>query len=1039
MRKSLFAVAFTLCLSLAAFGQGSAGLASISGSVKDSSGAAVPGAKVVVSNPAKGITRELTSNENGLFSAPALVPSDGYKVTVNKQGFAPWEANDLALAVGSSVELNISLNVGAVAEKVDVVAAGIAIEDKADVSQVIDSRQIQDLPINGRRVDQFAVLAPAVTLDGTFGLLSFRGTVTGNSFLTDGNDTTNQYYMENAGRTRATSQISGDAVQEFQVISAAGAAEFGRANGGIINTVTKSGSNGIHGTAFWFFRNRTLDARDRFATINPPEVRHQYGGSIGGPIKKDKLFYFLNTEITRRHFPMVSSQLRPGTIDPNNMVWLGCSAPATAAQCSAINSLLPRFFGLVDRSGNQELGFGKIDYRPNERNSLTFQLNYLRFISPNGIQTGIVSTTGAALGTNGLDSVRHRSGKASWTAVPTNSIVNEARFGWYKDRQADDVNPALAKGWPIGNTSLSVAGVSTLGGYNVLPRINPSENRFQYADNLSWTKGRHSMKFGVDISRTEDYSSSLTNRYGSYTYSSVTAFAQDFTSPAAGPSHYQSYTQAFGNPIVDTYITDIAWFAQDSFKVTPKLTVNFGLRYDHSFLPQPTITNPAYPQTGVIHSSSKDFAPRLGFAYALNNKTVLRGGYGLYYARYGSGMVNTLFSSNSVYQTSAFINSPTAAGAPVFPNILASSAAATGATSIFFASPNLRTPYSIQYDVALERQLSHSVSLSVSYIGSRGKQLLSERDLNVGPLSSTTATYTIEDSNYAAAGTYTTPLYLFSSRVDKNFSRVMQVENTSMSWYDGMAVQLNKRFSNYFSGQVSYTWSHALDENGSTGGNSASTIFLSGSSPTGLYNGGNQQDKGNAQLDQRHKLGASFLVKPKFTSSNSAFARYFVNGWEWGGILTLGSGRPLFETISSTLTTANFPGAFTGTVNGLGGDNRVPFLQQNPLRADGVARFDTRITKRLIFNERFSATLNFEVFNLTNTISNFSYFTQGYVAGNLGTLAAPKYTIAPCTVLAAAPTATVCGSPGPGTGSGSGGFPDGTNARRAQVSARFVF
>ena len=172
---------------------------------------------------------------------------------------------------------------------------------------VIDARQIMDLPINGRRVDTFVLLTPGVTNDGTFGLLSFRGVAGGNAFLMDGNDTTEQYYNENAGRTRIASQISQDAVQEFQVVSANFSAEYGRAMGGVVNTVTKSGSNDLHGTAYWFFRNRTLNARDRYATFNPPELRHQAGASLGGAIVKDKLFYFLNVDITRRNFPMVSS------------------------------------------------------------------------------------------------------------------------------------------------------------------------------------------------------------------------------------------------------------------------------------------------------------------------------------------------------------------------------------------------------------------------------------------------------------------------------------------------------------------------------------------------------------------------------------------------------------------------------------------------------------------------------------------------------------------------------------------------------------
>jgi hypothetical protein len=1022
-------------------------MGAISGTVRDVTGSSVPDAKVVVTNASLGLTRELTTTGAGTFVAASLVPSSGYKVSVSKQGFSTYEAKDIVLQVGQVLDLNVPLAVGAMTTAVEVTAAAATVDDvKTDVSQVVGNEMIQELPINGRRVDTFVQLTPAVTKDGDFGLVTFRGVLGGNTFLTDGNDTTNQYYMENAGRTRAHAQISQDAVQEFQVLSAVPSAEFGRANGGVINTVTKSGGNDLHGTAYWFFRNRSLNARDRYAAFNPSEVRHQTGATLGGPIKKDKLFYFGNVEITRRHNPLVSSLVN-NAINSAAQTWNGCGAPATPAQCAAANSILPRVFGLVDRHQDEELGFLKLDYRPDYKNSFTASVNYMRFLSPMGVQTGATSTNGGALGTNGDDSVRDRYGRASWTFVPTGSVVNEFRFGWFKDRQADDVNPVYSKGWPIGSTALSVNSVSPLSGYNVLPRVSPSENRYQFVDTFSWVKGRHALKFGVDSTRTEDYSNLLTNRYGSYTYgggctfngvtvsAGVTCFALDFTSPTPGPSHYSSYAQAFGNPIVDTVIPDIALFAQDVFKVNRKLTVNYGVRYERAFLPQPTVSNPAYPQTGVIPQSTKNFAPRLGFAYSIDDKTVFRGGFGLFYARPGSGMLNSLFTQNNVYTQSLSFNSPSQTGAPVFSNVLSSPAGTAGSSSIEFASPTLRTPYTEQLNIAIERALNSNTTLTVSYIMSRGKQLIALRDLNVGPLSSTIATYSILDTSLNPTGqTFTTPLYLFSNRIDKNFTRVLQVENGPMSWYDGLAVQLKEKIGRSFLATASYTWAHALDENQSTGGNNGSTIFFSNGAPTSYYNGDYSFDKGTGQLDQRHRLVTSFIAQPRFSKSNSAFARYVLNGWEWGGILTLASRRPTFETISSSLSTSNFPGAFTGSLNGLGGDNRVPFLQNNPLFIDPITRFDTRLTKNVPIGERYRIALSFEVFNLTNTVSNTSVLSQGYTVGNRGTLAAPNYVIAPCTSVSS------CASPlTPGVGTASAGFPDGTNARRAQAGLRFQF
>ncbi len=1035
MRKLMMAASLLAMASAAAWGQATAGLGAISGLVRDSSGAAVGSAKVTISNAALGITREITTTDAGVFAAPALTPNPGYTVTISKEGFGKYEAKDITIQVGETVNLNVALVVGSVAQSVDVVDTGVGVESKTEVSQVVDNRMITDLPINGRRVDQFVQLTPAVTKDADFGLVTFRGMAGGNNFLIDGNDTTNQYYNENAGRTRLGAQISQDAVQEFQVLTAAYSAEFGRASGGVVNTITKSGTNQFHGTVFWFFRNRTLDAIDRYSLVNgrpfdPPEVRHQFGGTIGGPIVKDKLFAFFDTELQRRTFPMVDSIIN-SSVNASSQTWIGCAAPATASQCAAINTLLPRMFGLTPRNGNQALYFLKLDYHLNDKNTFSASMNYLKWLSVNGIQTGIVSTVGAAVGTNGDDSVRDRIGKFSWTYVPSSTVVNEARFGWFKDRQADDFDPALQAGYPIGNTSLSVAGLGTLGGYNILPRILPSENRYQYIDNLSWVRGKHSFKFGFDIANTEDFSNSLSNRNGAYSYANVTAFAQDFTNPAPGPSHWSSYSQVFGNPIVDTTITDLGFYAQDAWKVSPKLTVNLGLRYEYSVLPQPSITNPNYPQTGHIPSAGKNFAPRIGFAYQINDKTVFRGGYGLYYARYISALISNLFTLNDVYTQSLSITSPTSAGAPIFPNILSSPAGAqAGNRAITFAAPDMRNPYTEQLNVAIERELSKTQTLSVSYIMNRGKRLFTVRDLNIGSLSSQVYNFNILNSSYQPTGdVYSTPLYLLSNRVDTRYGHINQVENGGKQWYDAMAVQYNKRFNGVLQGTIAYTWSHELDENQESGSNA---IFFS-SGPMGLYNGNYSLDKGSGNLDQRHRFVGTFIARPTFIKGTTNPLRHIINGWELDGILTLASGRPSFESVSFSSTTA-LPQAFT-TLDGLGGDNRVPWLPNNPLMIDPITRMDARIAKTIPIREKMSLTMLFEVFNLTNTISNTSVSAGGFTAANKGTAAAPNFVVAPC----ASATATTCAPTTPGLGTASGGFPDGTNARRGQVAVRFVF
>src|SRR5205085_253455 len=235
-----------------------------------------------------------------------------YAVTISKAGFAVQEHIGLDVLVGEVTRLEVTLEVAAAQTRLSVEGAPPVVDQtRTGVSQVIRSSQILNLPVNGRRADTYVLLTPAVVRDGVLGLVAFRGNAGGNAFLTDGNDTSNQFFDENAGRTRISTQISQDAVQEFQVLSSGYSAEYGRASGGIVNTLTRSGSNLPYGTAYWFFRNQALNARDPHSTVNPPERRHQAGGSAGGKMIKDKLFFFFNGEIHRRDFPLVASLGRP--------------------------------------------------------------------------------------------------------------------------------------------------------------------------------------------------------------------------------------------------------------------------------------------------------------------------------------------------------------------------------------------------------------------------------------------------------------------------------------------------------------------------------------------------------------------------------------------------------------------------------------------------------------------------------------------------------------------------------------------------------
>lgn len=1029
-----------LCLvlltSLTALGQNVAGFGAISGLVRDASGAVVPEAEVSVSNPDRGIRRQLRTNEAGIFSASSLVPSSGYVVTVAKAGFANFEARDLEVLVGQIVSVDAVLTVAGTTLRVDLQESAPIIEPaKIGVSQVVNSDQIQNLPINGRRADSFVLLTPAVVPDGTFGLLSFRGIAGGNSFLTDGNDTTNQYYNENAGRTRITTQISQDAVQEFQVLSEGYSAEFGRAIGGVVNTVTRSGSNDLHGTAYWFFRNQDFNARDPFATTNPPESRHQAGASVGGKLITDKLFYFVNAEIVRRDFPLSASLRNPPFFDANGQFVATqpngqptCAAPATAEQCSAAVRFLDRHFQTLPRTADSELGFAKLDWRPNERHSISASMNYLRFLSPNGLQTGAAVTTGSGVGNNANSTVQARYGRLSWIALPGISIVNELRFGWFKDKQYDYVNDSLALPG-VGLLGLTIQGQTNLGTAVDYPRLNPSENRYQFADNLTWNRGRHSVKFGADIMTTQDYNDTLRNRTGTFVYPTFTAFALDYTGNTTGAKRWQNYSQRFGNPIVDIRANDFGFYVQDQFRVSANLTLNLGLRYDYTALPQPILdspdrVNPTYPATGRIPSAKKNFAPRVGLSYAFNNaKTVLRAGYGIFYARYPNGLINTFFLENGMSQTLVNLNGNVAAdltSGPVFPNRLLPIDSRTppagwgvppGTVDLTFPSDSFRNAYTQQGDVAVEHALTTNLSLTVSYIWSRGFHLSTVRDLNVGAPGAP-FTYRINDESGSQVGTYTTPTYLRANRVNPTWNRLNLVDSDGKSYYDGLAIQARKRLSYGFEGSLAYTWSHAIDYNQGFG---SQNIFFS-SGPTTLSNGDYTAEKGTSGLDQRHRLTVSSIWSPEFKNDDGRIRRFFARDWQISQISTFASAPPATALVA--VSGAPFAGAaFNTTLNGFGGSQRVPFWPVNSLMMDPVIRTDARVSKALKLSERIRLQLLFEAFNVFNHTYATGVITRAYNAS--GGVLTP--------------------SPRLGEGNVTGGFPDGTNARRAQIALRLLW
>lgn len=1020
--------------------QVSGGLAGISGIVRDTTGAVVPGAQVVVSNSLKGVHLTLDTSDGGIFNAPSLAPATGYEVTVDKQGFSQYVVKDILLAVGQNLNLEVSLSIAGASERVEVVGTAPVVDTtKTSVSQVIGSQQILDLPINGRRVDSFVLLTPGVTNDGNYGLLTFRGVANGNTFLLDGNDSTEQFYVENNGRTRITSQISADAVQEFQVVSADYSAEYGRASGGVVNTVTRSGNNDFHGTLYTFYRNQDMMARDPYIpdNVSVDQWRLQSGASLGGPIVKDKLFFFINGDFTRNDWPLYDSLTSKTSVVNSSgptPVFVGCgtgTTPATTAQCDAINALLPAYVGLIPRTVDQDLAFGRLDYNLSDRNKFSFSFNYMHFKSPNGLQqTLATSTTGAGVSSNGDDYGRVRNGKVAWTSIVNPNLVNEFRYGLNTDLEGDNPSSSLINALGlldvcVGSTSSSCSSGLTLGPINYLPRVEPNETRNEFGDDLSWTKGKHIFKFGVDIATTSDFSIYMANLNGEYVYANANSFALDYPE-STGAKNYSKFYQSFGNPAVTTRINDYDFYAEDQWRATDKLTLNLGLRYEYEHLPDPSVCNPSYPLTCHINSPAGDIMPRIGFAYRLTDKTVLRGGYGIYYARMAGATLQDLFTGNAVVTTpiSLTTTSQVTSYGPVFPNILTSiptsGTPAASSVNIQFAAPNLLTPYTEQASFGVERELAHDLTMTVSYLWSRGVHLYSVQDLNM-PTATTPYTYTIENSSGAVVGTYTTPV-LVGTRPNSNIGSLFEDGNAITSFYNALSVQVQKRFSHGFMADLSFTWSHEIDD-GQGYGQATSNMYLS-NNYSWLANGNFQADRGNGEEDQPLRAVLSWIWAPTFTHRSGAFYTYLVNNWQISSITTIDGARPYGSATINTSGTAPVSGMFSSfTLNGQDLSSRVPFWPVNSVWQPALYRDDMRIMKIIPITERFKASIGLEIFNISNSWSPTTMST-GAAFNETGGIITPNV---PST------------GPAYGVGSGDGWPIDGTEARRLQINARLTF
>jgi hypothetical protein len=565
------------------------------------------------------------TDEDGGYRFNNLQPGT-YTVGVTATGFANFTQEKVVVEVGQVTTVDVPLGVAGQTAVVEVTAEAPVINtnDNSNTTN-INQTSINELPINGRRASNFALLAPSTVPDGTFGLISFRG-ISGllNNSTVDGGDNNQAFFSEERGRTRINYVISQAAVREFQINGSNYSAEYGRAAGGVINTVTKSGDNDFHGELFYYNRNNRNGARNPRAfnsvlvngvstitAAKPIDLRQQFGGTIGGPIIKNKLFFFFSYDQQKRNFPGLAVFTNPNYINTVNRTTLlarGLTASQIDSSLSFINSLT----GETPRKGDQTIYLPKIDWQVNDSNLLSVSYNRMRWFSPNGIQTQAVNQRGRA--SFGDDGVEVDSLNARLQSTVSTNMLNEFRFQYGRDNEFQ-TSTAPLPGEPTtaitgqGSRSPSIFLTNGLefGTPTFLERPSfPDEKRHQFADTLTYSRGRHTFKFGGDINRVTDDIQNLRFEAGSYSYNNINDFIVDYTNfrtPLAattlcatgtrtvGRCYTSNFQQGIGSPGIKLLTYDYNFFAQDDFRVTPRMTINFGVRYEYIKMPNVTLAN----------------------------------------------------------------------------------------------------------------------------------------------------------------------------------------------------------------------------------------------------------------------------------------------------------------------------------------------------------------------------------------------------------------------------------------------------------------
>ncbi len=1026
--------------------------AGLTGVVDDPSKAVITGAQITAINTETGVKSSTTTNNSGVYVLPGLIPGT-YRIEVDKQGFKGIIQPGLLLHVQDIVQLNFHMALGSMTETVTVEGNGLNINTTdASVSTVVDRQFAENIPLNGRSFQSLVELTPGVALTANNGRDTGQFSVNGqranaNYWMVDGvsaNIGINASGFAGsgmAGTLGSTSVLGGtnslvsvDALQEFRIQTSTYAPEFGRTPGGQISIVTRSGTNQFHGTAFDYFRNDVLDANDWFNgfTNNPPlpkaeERQNDFGGTFSGPIIKGRTFFFFSYEGLRLRLPQTTLTFVPDSnpLDPYSRQF---AQPALLPYMNAYP--LPNGPEVLDANGNHQgvAQFNasysnpatldayslRVDHKLNDKLNLFGRYNYSPSkLSQRGYASSALSSVSPAAITTQTATVG-----ATWTISPT--IANDFRFNYSKtDASASFGQDSFGGAVPLAtlqfpspftakNASLSFT-VFTLGNnfsLNATPNARNQQRQFNILDSIALQKGSHSLKVGIDYRR-------LSPQLEGIAYGQSALFV-DVPSAETGNLFFDQVTSG----LTTTFLfRNLGVFAQDIWHIVPRLTMTYGLRWDVDFVPS-SLSGPEIPAvTGFDLSNLSNlallpqgtppyktnwgnFAPRIGLAYQVSQsqgwQTVVRGGFGVFYdlasSEIGNGVGADYPFGSSVYVlgtaigfTATFPLSPAnAAPAPIAPPN-------TSNQQILYAfDPKLKSPYTLQWNVALEQSLGKEQTVSASYVGAAGRRLIQ-------------------------TGNVLTP--------NQNLYQAQLVTNAGTSDYDALQLQFQRRLSRGLQALASYAWSHSID--------TASAGSLgSGSNDLSTFN--SNVNRGPSSFDVRNAFSIALTYDVPAPKGN-AFGKALLGGWSTENIIQARSAQPVnvyyggfnggllsngfyaglrpdvVPGVPLYLYGSQYPGgkAFNNTLGAVAGgcpdgnpsigpfcsppldpNTHLPSgqgnLPRNGLRGFGLAQWDFAVHREFPLHESLKLQFRAEMFDVLNR-PNF-----GPPVGDLGSPSAPN-------------------------------------------------